>query len=97
MDDYVGRYSYDFGKKTGYKKEFLREILKEVRVRGSEINLQTADDSENSSLQGQNPSERGVLYTVSNGGADWGSNPRPLECDSSALPAELRPHSLLCR
>ena len=23
-----------------------------------------------------------------------GSNPRPLECDSSALPAELRPHSL---
>ena len=26
-------------KKLGYKKEFLREIIKEVRVRGSEITL----------------------------------------------------------
>jgi hypothetical protein len=26
-------------KKLGYKKEFLREILKEVRVRGSEVRL----------------------------------------------------------
>ena len=24
----------------------------------------------------------------------WESNPRPLECHSSALPTELRPHSL---
>ena len=23
----------------------------------------------------------------------WGSNPRPLECHSSTLPAELRPHN----
>jgi hypothetical protein len=26
----------------------------------------------------------------------WESNPRPLECDSSALPTELRPHLVLC-
>ena len=26
-------------KKIGYKKEFLREILKEVRVRGNEVRL----------------------------------------------------------
>lgn len=25
----------------------------------------------------------------------WGSNPRPLECKSSALPAELHPQSLV--
>ncbi len=25
----------------------------------------------------------------------WESNPRPLECHSSALPTELRPHSKL--
>src|ERR1043166_7148597 len=24
----------------------------------------------------------------------WDSNPRPLECDSSALPTELRPHEI---
>ena len=53
MDDYVGRYSYDFGKKTGYKKEFLREILKEVRVRGREVRLTyQLPKSGNSSLQG---------------------------------------------
>ncbi|HEX9144304.1 MAG TPA: hypothetical protein VGA09_08535, partial [Candidatus Binatia bacterium] len=56
----------------GYKKEFLREILKEVRVRGNAIRLtyRRRDDSENSSIRSDRPSDGGVLYTVSNGGAD---------------------------
>src|SRR3954469_12231243 len=34
QNPYRLRCTYEFGKKTGYKKEIVREILKEVRVRG---------------------------------------------------------------
>ena len=40
MDDYIREMQLRLReKKIGYKKEFLREILKEVRVRGSEVRL----------------------------------------------------------
>jgi hypothetical protein len=38
MDEYIRQMRLR-EKKLGYKKEFLREILKEVRVRGSEVRL----------------------------------------------------------
>ena len=40
MDDYITKIQLRLRqKKIGYKKEFLREILKEVRVRGNEVTL----------------------------------------------------------
>ena len=40
MDDYIGQMQLRLReKKIGHKKEFIREILKEVRVRGSEVRL----------------------------------------------------------
>jgi hypothetical protein len=38
MDEYIRQMRLR-EKKLGYKKKFLREILKEVRVRGSEVRL----------------------------------------------------------
>jgi len=38
MDEYIRQMRLR-EKKLGYKKEFLREILKEVRVRGREVRL----------------------------------------------------------
>ena len=57
--------------KVGYRKELVREILKEVRVRGNEVQLTyRPDDSENPAGRRRQRSTIGVLYTVSNGGAD---------------------------
>jgi hypothetical protein len=58
--------------KIGYKKEFLREILKEVRVRGNEVSLtyKLPMTGRTPASEGCQPSNGGVLYTVSNGGAD---------------------------
>jgi hypothetical protein len=40
MDEYVRQMQMRLrGKKVGYRKEFLREIIKEVRVRGNEVRL----------------------------------------------------------
>ena len=40
MDEYIREIQIRLReKKIGYKKEFLREILKEVRVRGKEVKL----------------------------------------------------------
>ncbi len=40
MDEYIRQMQMRLKEKTiGYKKEFLREILKEVRVRGSAVRL----------------------------------------------------------
>jgi hypothetical protein len=40
MDDYIREMQLRlYEKKIGHKKEFLREILKEVRVRGNEVKL----------------------------------------------------------
>src|SRR5690349_5363318 len=40
MDEYVRQMQMRLrGKKIGYRKEFLREILKEVRVRGNEVRI----------------------------------------------------------
>ena len=40
MDEYVRQMQMRLrGKKIGYRKEFLREILKEVRVRGDEVRI----------------------------------------------------------
>ena len=40
MDDYIGQMQLRLReKKIGHKKEFIREILKEVRVRGTEVRL----------------------------------------------------------
>jgi hypothetical protein len=53
-------------KKIGYKMEFLREIIKEVRVRGREITL-----TYKIPLPRKNPlrwgHRRGVLYSITNG------------------------------
>jgi hypothetical protein len=68
------RYRCGYDRKIGYKREFLREISNEVRVKGNAVltNLQGADDSENSTIRRHKPSDGGVLYTVSFGGADGG-------------------------
>ena len=40
MDQYIREMQIRLrAKKLGYKKEFLREVLKEVRVRGNEVKL----------------------------------------------------------
>ena len=40
MDQYIREMQVRLrAKKIGYKKEFLREILKEVRVRGNDVRL----------------------------------------------------------
>jgi hypothetical protein len=40
MNDYIREMQVRLPeRKIGYKKEFLREILKEIRVRGSEVTL----------------------------------------------------------
>ena len=54
---------------VGYRKELVREILKEVRVRGNEVRLTyRPDDSENPAGRRRQRSTSEVLYTVSNGG-----------------------------
>jgi hypothetical protein len=65
-----------------------------VRVRGNEVRLnykQTVDDSENSPAR-KHQLSKSCLHCI-NWWSRWESNPRPLECHSSALPTELRPHS----
>ena len=67
----ASRRSYDSRKRLATKTISQRDPERsESPWKRGKADLQIADDSENSSFQGQNPSERGVLYTVSIGGAD---------------------------
>jgi hypothetical protein len=44
MDEYIRAMQIRLrAKKIGYKKEFLREILKEVRVRGNDVRTPRSD------------------------------------------------------
>src|SRR2546427_1269523 len=95
MDEYVRQIQMRLrAKKIGYKKEFLREILKEVRVRGDAVRLtyKLPMTVRTPPSEGENP-RTGEFFTLYQWWSRWESNPRPLECDSSALPTELRPHS----
>src|SRR5689334_1009729 len=96
MDDYVRQIQMRLrGKKIGYRKEFLREILKEVRVRGNEVRITYRLPISLRTPHRKAPllARRSSLHCIK-WWSRWESNPRPLECHSSALPTELRPHDL---
>jgi hypothetical protein len=94
MDEYVRQIQMRLAKKIGYKTEFLREILKEVRVKGNAVRLtyKLPMTVRTPPSEGENPRTGSSLHCIK-WWSRWESNPRPLECDSSALPTELRPHS----
>src|SRR5690349_9433930 len=85
------KYRCDYQRKNGCRKEFLSEILKEVRSEGrcGVSNLQAAVRT--LPFEGENTGKGSSLHCI-NWWSRWESNPRPLECHSSALPTELRPH-----
>jgi hypothetical protein len=69
-------------KKIGYKKEFFREILKEVRVRGNAVRpiYKLPMTVRTPPSEGIDP-RTGEFFTLYQMVESWGSNPRPLECD----------------
>lgn len=60
-------------KKIGYQKEFLREILKKVRIKGNSVTLKYRLPviTRTPPARAQNPGKE-EFFTLLNGGADGG-------------------------
>ena len=71
MNEYVRQMQMRLRQKNiGFKKEFIREILKEVRVKGNAVRLtyKLPMTVRTPPSKSGKPSDGGVLYTVSDGG-----------------------------
>lgn len=77
--------------KIGCKKEFNPEILQGVRAREKEVRLNYKLLMAVRTPPSEGTPRKEEFFTLHQWWSRWESNPRPLECDSSALPTELRP------